>query len=430
MPSAVRLEIPATPGCIPIATALAEHAGLDFGLTPQEATELKLAVEEVTVALGSLGVADLELKLEAHNRVYYTEIIISIRYTELRVHKLNLTAASCQDEDFDQLEWVLAARMVDSLTIEHQGKRCTRFRLRKLRSYPPAAGRVPMPLAQAKVAQVRTGVGQDVVLFAQRLLQKGEERLHQWLFDPPLRLAGRIESGEYEALLGYADGQDPIAGLVVERSRPNLAVLYGPYSLTDSPTTQLRLFHALLERLARTAVEGVVIETETLRLPEGDVERLGSRRLRQPNGEPLEVHAFYRTLREDNGSLAWSVPWLDGFLRAEYQRLCLPRDVAPWVRLDEDVAKTPSVLSCQFRQRRSECVLTPVLAGYDTTENLASHLKLLASEGVLNVTFELDLGQSFHLAFAEALEQNGFRPVFVIPMAGKGDLLLFEGELG
>lgn len=420
MPATSRLEIPARTGFLPIAIAFAEHTARGFGLDRESASALALATEEVVAALCALDDPGLELKLDAYDGVYYTDLVVTMPYTELALGKMNLTAAVDSEEDLDNIGWMLASRMVDSFTIDHQGKRSTRFRLRKHRHYPQFEGEASMPAPGAMLVDVRPASGHDVVLFAQRVLQSGQPLLNRWLLDPPARLAGLVESGEFEVLLGYSDRGDPVAGIIVDRTRPNLALIDGPHLIDQPESVVHRLFHATLERLARTPLIGVVSET-LAEVPEDEMEFLGGREFHLEDGGALRTRAYYRGLREDHGGMAWTTPWLEEFLRGEFRRLCLPRDLQTWQPLPEQA--TPSVISCVFRRHRSECRLRPVLAGHDISENLAAHLRLAREEGYKNVTFEMDLGQPFHLAFAEPLRELGFRPSVLVPGAGKGDVL-------
>lgn len=420
MPATSRLEIPARTAFLPIAITFAEHAAKGFGLDSDSAGALALATEEVVAALCGLDDPEMEIKLDARDGVYYTDLTITIPYTELALGKLNLTAAIDSEEDLDNIGWMLAGRMVDSFTIDHQGKRSTRFRLRKHRQYPEFEGEASMPAPGALLVDVRPATGHDLVLFAQRMLQTQKPLLNRWLMDPPARLAGLVESGEYEVMLGYSDRGDPVAGIIIDLSFPELALLDGPHLIEQPDSVRHRLFHAVLERLARTSLTAVVGETLT-EVPEEEMELLGGREFHLEDGETLKTRAYYRALREDHGGMVWGTPWLEEFLRGEFRRLCLPRDLQMWQALPEQA--TPSVLSCTFRRHRSECRLRPVLAGHDIAENLAAHLRLAREEGYRNVTFELDLGQPFHLAFAEPLRDLGFRPGILVPGAGKGDIL-------
>lgn len=428
MAATLQLEIPGRLGFLPIATTFAQHAALDFGLDDESATSLSLAVEEIVAALCQMGLPDLQLKLAARNVVYYTELTVSLPYYELALGKMNLTAAVQEDADFDHIGWMVAAQMVDNFTIEHQGKRLTTFKLRKHRRYAPFEGRVSMPEVGAVMTEIRPGTPQELILFAQRVHQSEQEPLHAMLLDPPSRLVGLVQSGEYEALLGFSDRGDPVAGVLIDRTRSPMALMMGPYLIGQPESTIAPLLHAVLEHLARSPFDELVAETVN-DFPPGEMESLGGRSFGLEDGRTIQARWYYRPLREDHGTVSWSTPWLEEFLRREYQRLTLPRDIQTWRELPASGSGASSSLySCLFERRRSECLIRPVAGGDDAEQNLAEHLRLLKAGGVLNATFELDLGQPFHLSFAAALQANGFRPAFLLPSAGKGDLLILEGS--
>jgi hypothetical protein len=69
-----------------------------------------------------------------------------------------------------------------------------------------------------------------------------------------------------------------------------------------------------------------------------------------------------------------------------------------------------------------------VVNGQDREENIGQHLRLFQREGIKNIFFELDLGQSGQVDFAVPLLNNGFSPRIIVPYGGMGDLLVFQGK--
>jgi hypothetical protein len=47
------------------------------------------------------------------------------------------------------------------------------------------------------------------------------------------------------------------------------------------------------------------------------------------------------------------------------------------------------------------------------------------ANGISRLSFEIDLGVGWQLAFVPGLLSAGFSPAYVIPHAGRGDLLVF-----
>lgn len=425
MSDLLRLDIPVRLDHLPIATGFAENSALAFGLGSEEALALALATEEI---IGELVGLASHLTIVARNGLYYAELDFTFPTTPLSLEKCNLTASTrmTTEADLDQIGWLVATRSVDGFQIQQLPGRVTRIRLRKNRDYPPSEVQTNVPMPRGQVVDIREPDEQELLLFARRALEQGVEPMYAARFSPPQRILDMVRSKEFEVLLGFSTTGDPLAGVLLDRTRSALAIMYGPIGFGQSPEVLRDLFHAVLNQLARTSVKGVVTESLHSVLPESEIEFLGSRRYCLPDGHSESARTSFRHLHDDEGFTVWSTPWLQDFLDGEYRRLALPREIHTWQPLTAGHDCPASVLSCEFRKRRSEAVLRPVLSGGDIEKNLRDHLHLIENEGYLNVTFIMDLGESFHLAFASALQAVGFRPAFLVPSAGKGDFLLFE----
>lgn len=91
-------------------------------------------------------------------------------------------------------------------------------------------------------------------------------------------------------------------------------------------------------------------------------------------------------------------------------------------------AEPYSVFTAAFDQKK--ITLRLLLAGNDVKENLIKHLQLFKQENYLNIFFELDLGQAWQAEMVPALLASQFKPCLVMPNAGKGDVVLFQYQLG
>ena len=143
--------------------------------------------------------------------------------------------------------------------------------------------------------------------------------------------------------------------------------------------------------------------------------------------EPRE--AWFRLLHEDPGSIAWVHPALEDFLRHEYDRLVLPREMSCVTSHGEQYPRH-SLISTRFDRWQASATLRPLWFGTDFDQNLARHLQLLQQEGILNIFFYLDVGQSWQVAFTPALLQHGFQPFAIFPYFGEGDVVLFHFQGG
>ena len=140
-------------------------------------------------------------------------------------------------------------------------------------------------------------------------------------------------------------------------------------------------------------------------------------------GETVVWPHYYKQLREESGGVVYAEPRFAEFLRAEYDRLFLPRQVRETAV--GDGSGDDSVLSVDFEHRRSLATLRLLASGGDLADNLAAHLALLAREKIANVLVEVDCGRGEEIAFVAALYDAGFRPRLLIPDAGRGDLVVF-----
>lgn len=421
-----RLVVPSLPAYLPIATALTEHTVKAFGFDDEVALALVLATEEIFSALSS---ERLPLTIEVRNGLYYAELAFSFPKASMPVQQLNLTSVvEVGDEhDFDQVGWLVAARSVDRLQLEQTGPRTFQLRLRKNRNYPEVEAPRPCHSSSNPVADIRTPAPQELALFAERVAALTEQNLLVDFFRKPGKLLDMVACGDLEAVLALSSTGDPLAGVILDRRHPKTALMHGPFLFHQPPDVGQRLFHEALQRLARSAVTGVLSEQVQTSLPSGEMEVLGRRAFRFPHGGTHHLTTFYRHLREDEGATVWVAPWLEEFVVAQYDRLDLPREVQRWVHTGSH-QEPYSVLSCDVRTTRAEVILRPLLAGADASSNLREHLRMLAREPYPNLSFHLDLGRPNEMAFAEALQEHGFRPVLLEPSGGQGDLLILELE--
>jgi hypothetical protein len=156
-------------------------------------------------------------------------------------------------------------------------------------------------------------------------------------------------------------------------------------------------------------------------------EVLGSTRDYQADGSVYQHTFIYRQLIEDLGTRVLAHPQLMDFLKTEYDRLYLPRNLQASTWMGEK-SEEHSVFTADFNQ--SQVTLRALLGGRDAEENLANHLQLFAHEGMKNIFFELDLGESWQSELVPALQNNQFKPCILMPYAGKGDVVLFQHQAG
>jgi hypothetical protein len=96
------------------------------------------------------------------------------------------------------------------------------------------------------------------------------------------------------------------------------------------------------------------------------------------------------------------------------------------IRDEGEMGSPFSVVSAEFDKLQAVVTLRPVWWGDDAEEILAGDVKILQSDGIHGIFFELDMGRPWHSRFSPALEKNGFEPRLILPNCGKGDIVVFQ----
>jgi hypothetical protein len=187
------------------------------------------------------------------------------------------------------------------------------------------------------------------------------------------------------------------------------------------------LFEKCLNAIARTPVTALLTRTPAPDLPHYHFETLGTTLRYHDSAPTTEIPALFRQLQEDPGTVAWAHPKLEPFLRSEYQRLTLPREIRLISNTGESQADfSVLTVNTDSNQARKNVTLQPLWAGTDMEKNIADHVALFTREEVDNIYFTIDLGQSWQAAFAPVLIKNGFAPRLILPYGGRGDLLILQ----
>jgi hypothetical protein len=202
---------------------------------------------------------------------------------------------------------------------------------------------------------------------------------------------------------------------------------YGPYVFDQPRGSEMSevLTDYCIGAIARTEATGLITRYPTDDLPTEYFEPLGSLSLGQRDGNGMKTVAYYRDLGEDPGLSVWTDPTLQPFLKEQYQRLVLPREVRAVT--DQGESASPfCVISAEFDRAAGRATLRPIWWGRNAEDTLAAYVQTLLGEEIPNIFFEMDLGRSWNCHFTPALLKNGFEPRLLLPYAGKGDLVIFQ----
>ena len=412
---------------LPLATEYVDKAAAAFGFGQREIAGLTLAVEEIySCYLAQLaGIAHIDLALVDER--YQLRLDLRFRMAHPKLQAFNLTYRVDPDDEgsLAGLGLMIAARSVTRLSIDLGRDEQVCLQLIREREYPPATAQALPAVPQSSAVRLAAPSREDLIYFG-GLLAAGREALLPPFLERPAMAADMLASGALGALLASA-GQTLVGGVFWRRLSESTIELYGPYLLfpDDGDALLTRLLDEAVGRISRSGARALLRRQGALPGFERFFDFLGELELASPlaPGETVVWPHYYKQLREESGGVVYAEPRFAEFLRAEYDRLFLPRQVRETAA--GDGSGDDSVLSVDFEHRRSLATLRLLASGGDLADNLAAHLALLAREKIANVLVEVDCGRAEEIAFVAALYDAGFRPRLLIPDAGRGDLVVF-----
>jgi hypothetical protein len=424
-PATLRLVVTLRPSLLPLCTGFVEQSARALGLGEREALALTLAAEEFFSYLAAGAAQDQDLRIECQGGGYEVTAVFALPSHTLDLGAFNVTsrATSGDDEPSAELGLIIAARRVDRLWFSQKAGEF-QLAMSKEKAYPtPDAPVFPMPEAAPAVA-VKDPDAAELHLLLQRLRVLSSARLPPE-FSTPGKVLDMTAAGVYQAAIAVDCAGNPGAGLFWRWQGDRLVECYGPYLFGQPAAIARLLLDRLLGDLAKSPAVGLLCRYPAPDLPADYFEALGTLRHHASDGSVTEIPAWYRSLIEDAGAIAWCHPDLRPFLTSEYRRLAFARDLAPVAVAGESI-DPHSVLSASFNRPAGEVTLRPLWWGADTEANLREHVRVLRQEGLYDLFFELDLGRAWQGHFAPALLATGFRPRLILPHAGHGDLLVFQ----
>jgi hypothetical protein len=426
--TAVSLQAPTRAAYVPLVNAFVKNASLAFGLDESRALELVLATEEIFTHLSQSAALSWTVDITCANGGYYVRVDFALPAKGINLRAFNLTSRVSLENDagLDEMGLVLASRSVDRFQVSHETGPGLRLTLLKEKSYPLADAN-PLPLPPLlRPFLVRAPNVQETKLLVQYASQVCPPHLLPPFLHYPGQVVDMLAVGDYQAAV-VVGAKGEIGGAILWHWVGEKTVeCFGPY-LFGPPAPDLS--NALLEHglgaIAKTRAVGLVNRMSTPDVPLEQFEPLGTLTAFHHDGTAHERTTYIRHLQEDEGSMIWAHPDLERFLRREYELHFMPRELV--AVKDERETRAPfSVLSAEIERSQDQVTLRPIWTGRDAEENLGAHVELFRQEELLNIFFEMDLGQSWQADFTPALLKCGFTPRLVLPYAGKGDLVIFQ----
>lgn len=423
----VSLRAPADATFIPLANSFVKNASLAFGLDEPEALALTLATEEIFAYLCQYAAPNRSVDISCASGGYYVRADFAFSAHEFNLRAFNLTSTVSLDTESGLAEMglVLASRSVDRFQVSHAAERGLRLTLIKEKSYPAVEAKTLPPPQLLRPHTTRAPNAEEIKLLVQFANQVYPTPLLPAFLHYPGKVVDMIGAGEYQAAIVVgAKGQ--IGGAILWYWAGQKTIeCFGPYVFDTTPEIANTLLEGCLGAIAKTRAVCLINRLPTPDLPQEHFEALGTLTIFNRDGSASERTTYLRHLQEDEGSMMWAHPDLEEFLRREYRRHILPRDIVA-VKNEKEARVPFSVLSAEIDHSQDQVTLRPIWAGSDAEENLGNHVKLLQQEKLPNIFFEMDLGQSWQTDFTPALLECGFAPRLILPYAGKGDLVIFQ----
>jgi anti-sigma regulatory factor (Ser/Thr protein kinase) len=414
---------------LPIVLGFAEESARAFGLSPADALKVRLATEEVFTYILEAGGAGRKIVIEATNGVYYAQLKLRFEAAHFDPRAFNLTTSVSPDDSggLEDMGLLIASRSVERFQIVHDIREGISLVLIKEKSYPEAmAAGTPEP-PQMERFHVKVPEPEILKMVVSQVATFYPQDLYPVDFRFPGKIVDMTASGEYGALTANDDRGAIGGGILWARPPGKLIEVFGPY-LFNQPAAYgmaAKLLDAFLGHIAKTEALFVINRYATPEIPVGYFELLGTIDQVLDDGTRKSWPYFYRQLKEDPGSQVWVQQNLESFLRKEYSRLFLPRDIMLTQYAGEN-RPAHSVFGVRFFRPQNTVTLNPVWDGRDAGDNLTRHIEALKADSIANILFELDCAYPWQANLSPVLIEKGFSPRLVLPYGGQGDLVIFQ----
>lgn len=420
-------RIPFTPPFLPLAMEFVDRGARGLGHGDRVAGSLVLATEELFSFYVRQAAAGAALEIEMEDQGYRLALSIAFRMAnpDLRAFNLTWRVNPESEESLGMLGPMIAARSVSTFRLDFGAEERVVLRMTRDREYAPA-GAVTMP--------PRSGPGElrpvdpspdDLRHFAALAAAAGAPFLPAFLARPDMA-ADMLAAGHLDAIL--LTRGDWITGGVLWRPLTDACLeLYGPYLFCDDPDDLglAGLLDRAMGRISRSGCRGLLRRQGALEGHERFFDFLGELELTGAGDGAGRCSYYYRQLKEEGGGVVYCSGALIPFLKEQYDRLCLPRQLRE-ASSDTSRLRDASVLAVELDCGCSLAVIRPLCAGKDMAANLRAHLDLLKGEGIRNFQVEINTGSSEETLFAQSLAESGFVPRLLIPDAGRGDLVVYH----
>lgn len=430
----IKLSLPAQASFMPLAQDCVESASKLLGLSGGKLMRLSLAIEEIFLHLVRVSRGgEKNISLSIRPGAISVDVQFELQSETLDLRAMNIVSSDdvqslLEQEDFDNIGLLIASRFIDTFFIKSVSRYNYSLLLRQEKEYPqikksefvPFVAKPPFTVdTQPQPSSLHQACIQALALYP--------EQLFNTTFKQPGRLSDLVSGGELAALV-LQDSIGSISGLLIwELKAEKSVVFHGPYIFTENLREEVaqQLSDVFINMIARSQAIITFSRQATNELPVQQFESLGQMQYCLPEDKCLTLQACYRHLRDDDGEAIWADPSLLSFLKKEYERLVLIRDIREVGEHGERKVES-SVFAVELNKENSVAILKPMIDGMDIKDNIGRHVTNLLNENIHNIICILDLGVGWQAAISGALLEQGFTAQFILPLAGVSDNVVFQ----
>jgi anti-sigma regulatory factor (Ser/Thr protein kinase) len=422
---------------LPAVAGFVEESARIFGLGYDDALKLTLASEEIFVYVCNVAKTKHPISIQVRSGVYYVQVtfLFPAGHFDLQVFNITALMTASEEENHRELGLLIASESVERLLMYYENQKDIKLVLVKDKTYPAYVGTAPVAARVLRHITVAVPDEGEVKLFVRYL----QAYYAAWLYPECLHFPGKLidmaTSGDYGLIIAK-DGENIGGGLLWKMHTSTRMVEFaGPYIFAQPGQTGVaeKLIETLIERMGKSDVLCLLSFLPTPEFPRGYFELLGTVEMNLPGGSKRSWPTYYRQMKEDYGCRVWVHPGIEEYLRTEYGRLVLARDIT--VVSHEGERRPPnSVFMIEYYRLLTGvpnvAFLKAVLDGDDAPENIVAHLDALGGKGIGNIFFNIDLGVPWQASLVPPLLESGFVPCLVIPHGGEADVLTFQYRKG
>jgi hypothetical protein len=341
---------------LPVVTSFVESAAIVFGMKKEEYLRLGLATEEIFLYLCNFVCPGKALEVQCFNGFYYTRVLFRFSAVELNLSGLNIASniASDREPDLDAMGLLIASRSVDHLDIVVEKNNRICLTITKEKAYPASRKKLPLPQSAEKIF-TETPDGERLKCFAGLTSQSSDSAQRPAFFTYPGKFVDMVASGEYSAIVAMNTKKEIVVGILYCYRTEKNVQCFGPYCFYQEQEKMISeaLLAACISNIARTRALGLLSLSGLPESIRNNFETLGSLRYYEEGKTPVDEFSFYRLLHEDPGFEVWSAGDLTDYLKREYERLALAREIRTIRDMGETRSGT-SLFSAEFHRDRRQ----------------------------------------------------------------------------